>query len=338
MKVALVICSQSGGGLEKHVVELSNELSMQGLEVAVIAHSSFASSLNSRVQFLPVDLTKGRRNIFSLLYLWRAIKKAQPDIIHAHARKAMSMVGLLLLFLRIPAIATTHNIKKSLPYAERFAKLIAVSGVAAKNLSHPNVSVVHNGVRPPHRLASEEQRELRRKLCLGNKPVFISIGRLVKVKGFDLLLEAWDQIMPDAILLIVGDGVERPILENKMSKMRSSSSVRFLGVREDIASLLSISNCMIISSRHEGGPYTLAEALLIQCPVISTRVGMTADYLPEEYLCEPDSVDALARLLTSALSSLSDLQLKQYCIFSKALDSLSLQSMASKTIDIYREV
>lgn len=61
--------------------------------------------------------------------------------------------------------------------------------------------------------------------------------------------------------------------------------------------LMQQADFLVISSRNEGGPYTLAEALLVHCPVISTDVGMVAEVLPAELICPANDVTALHDLI-----------------------------------------
>src|SRR5690606_4424244 len=86
----------------------------------------------------------------------------------------------------------------------------------------------------------------------------IAIGRLVPAKGLDLLVEAWQGI--DANLWIVGDGPEKLLLESRIQQLNLSEKIQLLGHRDDINDLLQQADFLVISSRNEGGPYTLSEA------------------------------------------------------------------------------
>ena len=111
-KITMVMAGDEEGGLEKHVVELSNGLASRGYQVSVIAHEKYKARLSQHIQFVPVDLSKSRRNPLVLWQLFTAIKITQPDILHVQANKAVAMVAPLLKWLKIPSVATLHSRKK----------------------------------------------------------------------------------------------------------------------------------------------------------------------------------------------------------------------------------
>jgi glycosyltransferase involved in cell wall biosynthesis len=94
----------------------------------------------------------------------------------------------------------------------------------------------------------------------------------------------------------------------------------------------------VISSRAEGGPYTLPEALLAGCPVVATRVGMVPDYLPDEHTCPTGDREGLAGLLRRALADPAHLRRQQEPLFRRAAAELTLEAMVERTRTYYREI
>lgn len=338
MKVALVLGGAEEGGLEKHFVELCNGLSERGVEVIAIAHGKYATRFLPQVQFEAVNLARGRRNPWALFCLFMALRRSHADVIHAHAGKAMAMVASLLPFLRLPAVGTVHNVKSATRYLSRFAGLIAVSDAVVGAVQHSRLRVIHNGIPQPQRLDVSCLQALRDSLALPPGPIVLSVGRLVSAKGFDVLLNAWHQVQSTATLVIVGDGPERASLEAQVEVLGLSARTHFLGARTDALALIALADCLVIASRNEGGPYTLPEALLLQCPVLSTRVGMVPDYLPASFLCSVEDVAALATLLQQHLSDLPALLAAQQVIFARAANELTLSAMLAKNINLYQAV
>lgn len=338
MKVALVLGGNEEGGLEKHFVELAHELSAQGVRVVAIAHAKYADRFEAAIEFVAVNLAMSRRNPWVLFALWRALKQAGPDVIHAHAGKATAMVGVLLPFLSMPAVATVHNLKRRFAYLGRFQALIAVSANVAQQLTHQNIHIVHNGIRLPRCANEEVQNQLRAVLSPDGRPIILAIGRLVVAKGFDILLSAWRQASPDAVLLIVGDGPESQSLTQYIGSAALLDDVKMLGVRADVTDLLTVADCLVIASRNEGGPYTLAEALLLRCPVLSTRVGMVPDYLSDKFLCATHDASALAQLLERFLVEPKRLRELQAAAFEQAQDQLTLSAMTAANKAIYQRL
>ena len=103
---------------------------------------------------------------------------------------------------------------------------------------------------------------------------FINIGRLSYQKGQDRLLEAFDQVYAknsNIQLIILWDGELRRKLENKAKTLDSKKAIHFLGNQKNIYKFLSRSDCFILSSRFEGFPMVLIEAICIGIPIISTN-------------------------------------------------------------------
>lgn len=338
MRVALVLGGVEEGGLEKHFVELCNGLSECGVHVVAIAHSKYGGRFSPSVRFEAVNLARGRRNPWALLRLYIILRRSQVDLIHAHAGKAMAMVASLLPFLRIPAVGTIHNVKSKTRYLARFAGLIAVSSSVIAGVKHNQVCIIHNGIPLPTHPDDRDLQALRCELAISAGPIVLSIGRLVSAKGFDVLLSAWQQVNSSATLIIAGDGPERHHLEAQTNALGLNARVRFLGARTDALALIALADCLVIASRNEGGPYTLPEALLLGCPVLSTYVGMVPDYLPENFLCPVESIEELADLLQHHLDDLPALLAAQQTLFNRAEEELTLPAMLRKNIRFYEKV
>jgi glycosyltransferase involved in cell wall biosynthesis len=102
------------------------------------------------------------------------------------------------------------------------------------------------------------------------------IARFDPIKGQKDLLLAFRHVVktvPDARLLMVGDGQMRRDLQNLVQELQLREHVFFLGFRQDIQSLLSISDCFVLSSFSEGLPLSVLEAMVAGVPVVATRVG-----------------------------------------------------------------
>ena len=92
MKICLMMAGIGEGGLEGHVVELSNKLAKER-EVEVIAHPDMLDRFDKNVVTHPLDLAKGRSNPLILYRLIALIKSINPDVVHAHANKAVTMLA-----------------------------------------------------------------------------------------------------------------------------------------------------------------------------------------------------------------------------------------------------
>lgn len=326
MHICLVMAGDEEGGLEKHVVELAGGLQKNGHIITVIAHEKYRERLNT--QFVAIDLSKSRRNIFVLYQLYKTLKSLQPEIIHVHGNKAATMVGSLLPYLKIQSVATLHSRKKNTKMFKNFDAVIAVSPNASEVLDHPNKHVVLNGIVPPN-LNSEIEKN--------HPPLVLAVGRLVPVKGFDILIQAWKGI-DNAQLWIVGEGFEQEKLEKLIQQLNLKNSVKLLGFRTDITELMQQASLYVMSSHYEGCPYTMVEALLCKTPMISTAVGAMTMVLPPQYLCPENDVPALHHLINSSLDHFDDMRVEFKDTFDFATQHLVLEGMIQNIEIIYNEV
>lgn len=131
-------------------------------------------------------------------------------------------------------------------------------------------------------------------------PVAISVARLSKEKDFPTLLQAVAIALPqipDFRLRIVGDGAERPRLENLTRELGLTGVVEFLGERHDVPELLTQAGFFVSSSRTEGVSLTLLEAMAVGLPVLTTRVGGNPEVVEDGVtgrLVEPQDPAAFA--------------------------------------------
>lgn len=325
MKIAMVMAGDEEGGLEKHVVELANGLQERGHQLTLIAHEKYRDRLNT--DFIPVDLTKSRRNIFTLYKLFKTLKKIQPDLVHVHGNKAAAMVGSILPYLKIPSVATLHSRKKNTKMFKNYNVVLAVSPNAAEVLTHPNVKVVLNGIQTPI---------LDKNIQKNIPPVVLAVGRLVPVKGFDVLLNAWKKVK-GAELWIVGDGFEEQKLKEQIEKLSLTDSVKMLGFRTDVLQLMQKASLYVMSSHYEGCPYTMVEALLCEVPMVSTDVGAMSMVLPKRYLTPINDEDALANTLMHSLANLEQVTSEYQQTFLYAKQYLVIDGMIDQIEIIYQE-
>lgn len=135
------------------------------------------------------------------------------------------------------------------------------------------VHVLRNGV-DTQVFAPQPRAEARASLGLAAGPLFAAVGNLVPEKGHDLVIDALAQV-PDANLLLVGDGPERRRLEERARNAGLASRVRFVPVRpqRELAAIYSAADVVVLASAREGWPNVVLEAMACGTPVIATNVG-----------------------------------------------------------------
>ncbi len=330
------------GGLEKNVIELANRQASLGHAVSVVADESMRPHFSPDVAFLGHPMGGGRLNPFNLAALRAKILSTRPQIVHAHANKAGAMVRSLRRWLPgIKRVATVQNIKRSARPFRDYDAVITASAQVRDSLGGIPATVIWNSIAPPPPGTREAALATRPPFLdqrgTGGPPVFCTVGRLVPAKGMDLLLEAMAQA-PGFNLWLVGEGLQRPQLEELLDRHGLRERVWMAGHRDDAVGLMGCADLFIVASRNEGGPYTLAEALHMGVPSISTRVGFAPEFLPAEALMETDSVPELVRGLKLALADLGGLREKLQPSFELVANEVTLDAMTAKVMGVYGKV
>jgi glycosyltransferase involved in cell wall biosynthesis len=115
--------------------------------------------------------------------------------------------------------------------------------------------------------------------------VVVSFGRLTKLKGFDLLIEAFKKVVaevPNAGLLIGGEGDEKNSLEEAVKQAGLSENVRLPGLVHDVHEVLAVCDLYVNSSKWEGLPMTLLEAMAHGKPMVATDVGGNSEVVHDQ--------------------------------------------------------
>ena len=225
-----------------------------------------------------------------VLWLARLLRRERIDIVHAHNATAFFYgAAATSLVPRVRFLYTEHDRAFPTPLRERglhavLARrthaVVTVSDTLRQNLVRyecfppAKVHVVKNGVQlsPPARTRDA----MRRELALGARPTAGIIARLAPVKDHAFLLRAWKQVIavvPDAVLLVVGNGSQEANLRALATELQLDDTVRFLGFRRDIPELLQCMDVFVLSSLSEGLSLTLLEAEAAALPIVATRVG-----------------------------------------------------------------
>jgi len=139
--------------------------------------------------------------------------------------------------------------------------------------------------------------------------VFLSTGRLTAVKGFDVLLRSFwkfaETSAAPAVLVIVGDGEERPGLERLAQDLGIAARLRFCGFRANIRPALRAADVFVLASRNEGMGRSLIEAMAAGLPVIASRVGgipCFVEHMTTGILVDPGDTEGFAAAMNTLAS------------------------------------
>lgn len=170
------------------------------------------------------------------------------------------------------------------------------------------VRVIANGVDLQRFQKTPDGRALREELDIpASVPLVGIVAALRSEKNHQLLLDAMRLVrrsVPQAHLLIVGDGPERPRLEAHAGALGIASTVHFCGTRSDVPALLSLLDVFVLTSHNEANPVSILEAMAVGKPVVATNVGSvkeTVAHAKTGYLVTPGDADETAHRIASLL-------------------------------------
>jgi glycosyltransferase involved in cell wall biosynthesis len=260
--------------------------------------------------------------LFRLPALVRAVSLDRPAVFHAHLNWPLACkFGLAAAAVRrVPAIvATVHLVPDDLMNRNVRAQVRAVGAtvhrylavanhvrdrLAALGLPGRKLRVVRNGIDTAE-LLRPANPELRIRLSgAPQRPVILTVARLARQKGIDVLLSAASQV-PDAVFLIAGEGPERTALEGRAAALGLGNSVRFLGAAHNVPDLLAACDVFVLPSLAEGLPLSVLEAMAAGKPIVATRIAGTDEAVADGttgVLVPPRDPDALAMAIRSLLA------------------------------------
>ena len=217
-----------------------------------------------------------------------------------------------------------HGIKKNSKVYESADFVIGVSENALSGIETKK-KVITNWWRP----------ELK-NIQSNSKEFALAVGRLEKVKGFDLLISSWRNIKSN--LIIIGSGQEKESLMQLIEQYNLSNKIKIIDEVKsyELNDYYSKASVLIISSIDEGGPRVALEALYLKIPVLSTNVGHMNQIFPNDFLAEKNDLVSLTKLLEEYVDDIN--LLNQDAIFEYVKEEFSLEEKTLQTVSVYEDL
>ena len=320
MRVVHLVLSNAFAGIEQHVDELlSNKLNDKPI---LICNDSIADCFDKSISIYKIK-NIGRRSLYGKYKLKKLLNKINPDIVHTHGSKTSSIISSINNN-RFKHVATVHGIKKNKKVYKKADFIIGVSQKTIDGLKN-NVAVVTNWWNPSLNKFDHKKNEYA-----------LAIGRLEKVKGFDLLINSWANI--NTKLVIIGSGKEKNTLINMINTKGLNEKIRIIDnvQKNELISYYRNAKLLIISSRDEGGPRVALEALYLEIPVLSTDVGHMSKLLPKEMLANTNDLISLQTLLEMYVDKIDTIN--QGAVFEYITNEFSIDEKISEIKDIYESL
>jgi len=327
VRVLFVVGNFVAGGAERHLLELWSRIDRARFDVEI-------ACLKREGQFLPAverlgwpirDLGVGRRiygaaGLLGLARLWLAAQRFRPDVIHGYLFGPNLYAVLVGRALRVPVVAVA---KRNVDAFEtprqaavqrwvhrRATHVTAVSEAVARTVTamgvpRERVTVIPNGV-DVARFGGIADRSAFG--AADGAPVIGSVGCLAARKDQATLVDALALLASRGVpfrAALIGEGDERPALEARIRRAGLEPRIRLLGERNDVERLLPAMDVFVLSSREEGIPNALLEAMAAGRPAVATAVGGTPEVMRDGetgWMVPPGSPEALAGALERALA------------------------------------
>ncbi len=359
-RAALVMTELRPGGGERVVAHLAEGLHQRGIETTLICTRQpgpLAESLKAAQ--VPVESLGSHRGYDAVcLYRFRRLlRQIRPDIINVHDRASLPYAAAAKIGLGTPMVYTGHGLlygeKDRPPLRYRWIRrcLAAVTAVAEETAKRHrrhlgwrgDITVIPNGV-PDQPRDPALREQVRRELNLERGTVvFLAMGNARPEKGFEVLIHAAAGLPESAAVLIAGEVREDAygtMLRERIRESGVGERIRLLGFRRDTAALYSAADVFVLSSRSEGLPMVILEAMMAGLPVIATRVGGIPVVVREETGMLVDAEDA--EQLGGAMQALLADEERRIALGAEAraaaLKQYSVEAMVNGYINVYHSL
>jgi glycosyltransferase involved in cell wall biosynthesis len=327
IRVVEVLATGTSGGAQEHVLGLVSRMDHARFDVSIVSLSPGSAARKLERAGFEVLVIDEHDDAIATGALAAHLVDVRPDVIHNHMYRAelvgtRAAIALGEVGHRRPYIVSTVHSSRVRSEEDRemlrvltpaMDQLIAVSKMiedklVAEGRTTAPITRIYNGV--------DLSRYERVEACCtlpdeyGMEPGSQIVGvvaRLEPEKGHPTLLEAWPLVLravPDAYLLIVGEGSRREALEAQTRDLRIAHRVVFTGRRDDVPSVTAALDVAVLPSYREAQGLSILEALALSRPVVASNVGGIPEMITDAVngiLVPPHDPDALAAAIIRLL-------------------------------------
>lgn len=312
MRIAHVLKHCAAGNGHVHVaVDLACEQSAEGHEVHFLSGGgAYEELLRSRdVRLHRIPERSAARTPLTLRDLARAFRSIRPDVVHAHMMSSAALSAIVCRPLGIPLVTTVHN------SFDRHSVIMRV-GVRIVAVSAAERALLLERGYPGRRLRTVQNGSLGtaraglsgRDLGPVSRPTIATLSGLHRRKGVRIAIEAFALLahdFPDWHLTIIGEGPDRPELEELVRQHRLAERIHLPGSTLAPLPVLAQAEIFVAPSLAEPFGLSVAEARSVGCAVIASDVGGIPEVLESGdagILVPPGDIPALAAALRTLLA------------------------------------
>lgn len=331
MKILEVIPALTPGGAERFVVDLCNQMAIDGHEVTLLTMKDFSlenygfykDEIGDNVNL--VNLSLGKFNFGTFYKVYKAIKSVKCDVVHMHLTGSFFSLLAILFDRTKKYVVTCHNqaegekkngrlkfLVKNLCLKLHLFDQVAISDQNEKSIkkmcSVPAVKLIYNGRAAVSITKKYDfvKKEIESFKPTKNTKVFVIIARCNPQKNIPRLIRCFNKLIEegeDVTLLVIGSGYDAPSSQPVLQQ--ANERIHILGTRHNIVDYLTCSDFFTLSSDHEGMPITLIEAFACGCIPVGTPVSGFNDVVEDgvngfvaKEFSDESYIDALKRAIT----------------------------------------
>lgn len=294
--ILFIVTSLAYGGAETQMVRMALRLKSRGWEVRVVSlmpPKAYVKELESAgIQVVSLYIQKKPLDPRPILRLVWLIRSWQPNIVHSFMVHANFFARLACLLAPVPVlICSARSIDEGGQLRELLYRLtdplcdistqvcracleryVQIGAVPRNKIRYIPNGVDITRFRPD----LDARKRLREDLGIEDAFVWLAVGRFDILKDYPNLFRAFSHViheMPKTLLVIVGDGLLRPAMEEIARDLRVKDRIKFLGICRNIPELMNAADAYVISSSQEGMANVLLEAGATGLPIVATDVG-----------------------------------------------------------------
>ena len=328
VRVVELLATGTNGGAQEHVYSLLSRLDRSRYEPTVISLSPGSAERKIGRLGIPVHVIDEPDDAIAVGAVATLLADIRPEVIHNHMYRA-ELVGTRAAIalgeagrLRPYVVGTVHSSRIRSPedravlrdLTPRMDHLIAVSRamehkIAEERPSDVPVSLIYNGVDLVRYDHTDPCCTLREEYHMPAEAQIAGVvARLEHEKGHPTLLDAWPRVLrrvPNAWLLVVGEGSRREELEAQAAALGIAERVVFTGRRDDVPAVTAALDVAVLPSYREAQGLTILEAMALSRPVIASAVGGIPEMIEDGrtgLLVPPHDADALAAAIIRVLT------------------------------------
>jgi glycosyltransferase involved in cell wall biosynthesis len=361
VRVLHVLAPARVGGLERVVSMLSERQGRDRSHVAAILTPADADEHPFIANLVAAEIPVTRVVVGARSYLheYRSLSaivaRLRPGVIHTHGYREDVIGGAVARAHRVPTVSTVHGFtggggrnqlnERIQCFALRRADAVmAVSRPLVDRLTRAGVPrerirFIPNGFAPPAN--SMTRASARRMLGIADDAVVAGwVGRLSREKGADVMLDALAQSETSWRLSMIGEGQERDRLREQATKLGLAHRVQWHGAVANAGAVMPAFDAFVLSSRTEGTPIALFEAMHASVPIVAARVGGVPDVITSEHalLVPPEEPEAIAEALAELRRERSAATLRSGLARNRVLQSFSAEAWLDAVEEVYRTV